>query len=305
VIATGATPRHLPGVETLTGVFTLRTLDDARRLRAALDATPAPRVVVVGAGFIGAEVAATCRARGLDVTVLEALSAPMVRGLGAELGMVLGEMHREHGVDLRLAVQIAAVEGDGHVSRVRLADGEVIPADVLVVGIGVVPEVEWLRSAGLEIDNGIVCDETCLAAPHVYAAGDVARFPNALFDDALMRLEHWTNATEQGMYVAERILASAGADDGEADVAPFAPVPFVWSDQYDVKIQSVGFFNAEDDMEVVHGTLESRRFVALFGRGDRLVGALGFSQPRQIMLYRRAIAARASFSEAVAAARAD
>ncbi len=140
--------------------------------------------------------------------------------------------------------------------------------------MGVVPETDWLEGSGLTLDNGVVCDETLLAAPGIVAAGDVARWPNPLFDGELMRLEHWTNATEQGVAAARRLLV---ADD--ADAAPFAPVPFVWSDQYDRKIQTVGHFRGDDDMDVVHGTLEERQFVALFGRGGRLVGALGFSSP--------------------------
>ncbi len=292
VVATGSTPRVLPGLAELDGVFVLRTIDDALAIRGRLDG--APRVVVIGAGFIGAEVAATCRGRGLDVTVLEALPQPMVRGLGPDIGAVCAALHRDHGVDLRLGVSVTAVEGDGRVERVRLADGETIEVDLLVVGIGVRPVTDWLEGSGLTISDGVVCDETCLAAPGVVAAGDVARWPNPLFDGESMRLEHWTNATEQGVAAAQRLLAEAG------DAVPFAPVPFVWSDQYDVKIQSVGRFDANDELHVGHGSLAERRFVALFGRNDRIVGALGFSRPRQVMQYRRMIAERQPFAAAVA-----
>ena len=297
MIATGSEPRRLPasafpgGDPQLDGAFVLRTLDDAVAIRARLD--DRPRVVVIGAGFIGAEVAATCRGRGLDVTVLEALPQPMVRGLGPVIGGVCADLHRDHGVDLRLGVAVDAIEGAGRVERVRLADGTTIDADLLVVGIGVVPATDWLAASGLTIDNGVVCDETCLAAPGVVVAGDAARWPNPRFDGELMRLEHWTNATEQGVAAAERLLAS------DRDAVPFAPVPFVWSDQYDVKIQSVGRFSAEDDVHVAHGTLEERRFVALFGRAGRLTGALGFGRPRHVMQYRRMIADRRSFAEAL------
>jgi len=299
VIATGSTPRRLPasafpdGAEQLDGAYVLRTLDDAIGIRDRLDGRP--RVVVIGAGFIGAEVAATCRGRGLDVTVLEALPQPMVRGLGPTIGGVCGDLHRDHGVDLRLGVAVEAVEGDGRVERVRLGDGTTIAADLLVVGIGVVPATDWLAGSGLTIDNGVVCDETCLAAPGVVVAGDVARWPNPLFDGELMRLEHWTNATEQGVFAAERLLAADGHDRATA----FEPVPFVWSDQYDVKIQSVGRFTADDDVHIAHGSLEERRFVALFGRGDRLVGALGFGRPRHVMQYRRMIGDRRSLADAL------
>lgn len=299
VIATGASPRHLPASvcpPDLGGVHVLRTLDDALALRADLDATP-PRVVVIGAGFIGAEVAATCRQRHLDVTVLEALPQPMVRGLGEELGAVCAQLHRDHGVDLRLGVQVAAVEGDKRVERVRLGDGTAIDCDVLLVAIGVGPETGWLEGSGLTLDNGVVCDATCLAGPNVAAAGDVARFPNALFDGELMRLEHWTNATEAATHAADRLLA-----DPDGEPAPFTPVPFVWSDQYDVKIQSVGRFDADHDVHVAHGSTSDYKFVALFGRNGRLRGALGFRQPRLVMQYRRLVAERASWDDALALA---
>ncbi len=292
VVATGSTPRRLPNQPELDGVFMLRTLDDALALRATLPA--GPKVVVIGAGFIGAEVAATCRGRGLDVTVLEALPQPMVRGLGPELGAVIADMHRDHGVDLRTGVGVEAIEGDTRVERVRLADGEVIATDVVVVGVGVVPETPWLEGSGLELENGVVCDETCLAAPGVVAAGDVARFPNRLFDGELMRLEHWTNATEQGVHAARRLLAG----DAGTDLV-FAPVPFVWSDQYDRKIQTVGVVSGDCDLHVAHGSYSERQFVALFGRNDRIVGALGFNRARQVMQYRRLIADRASWDAAL------
>ena len=295
VIATGCAPRTLPDTPDLPGIFTLRTLDDSLAIRAALDSRP--RVVVVGAGFIGSEVAATCRRRGLDVTVLEMLAEPLVRGLGPVIGGVCGDLHRDHGVDLRCAVSVAGFEGTGRVERVRLSDGSAIDADVVVVGVGVAPATEWLEGSGLTLDNGVVCDARCRAAPGVVAAGDLARWPNPLFDDELMRLEHWTNATEQGVHAARNLLAGDAAE-------PFAPVPFVWSDQYDVKIQVVGRVRAEDEVTVAHGTLEERRFVALFGRGGRLTGALGFSRPRQVMQYRRMIEARESYADAVAHARA-
>jgi NADPH-dependent 2,4-dienoyl-CoA reductase/sulfur reductase-like enzyme len=296
LLATGAAPRTLPNTPDLDGIFVLRTVDHALDLRARLDARP--RVVVIGAGFIGSEVAATCRMRGLEVTVLEALPAPLVRGLGPVLGMVCGELHRDHGVDLRLGVGVAAIEGDGKVERVRLDDGGTVDADIVVVGVGVAPVTDWLEGSGLVLDNGIVCDETLLAAPGIVAAGDVARWPNPMFDGEVMRLEHWTNAAEQGVAAARRLLVAEG-DAPEA----YAPVPFVWSDQYDRKIQTVGHFRGDDDMEVVYGSLDERRFVAVFGRNDRLVGALGFSMPAKVMQYRKMIEERASFADALERAR--
>ncbi len=309
VLATGATPRRIPGLEPGPGVHELRTVDDCLALRADLDARP-ERVVVVGAGFIGAEVAATCRGRGLDVSVLEALPVPMARGLGPELGTVLADLHRDHGVDLRTGIGVEGIDrggrpgfgpdggSDGRVERVRLADGSAIDADVVVVGVGVLPATEWLESSGLTIDNGVVCDATLLAAPGVVAAGDLCRWPNRRFDStSTTRLEHWTNASEQGTAAAARLLAT------DAEAVAFEPVPFVWSDQYDVKIQVVGDVRADDDLEVVDGSLADRRFVAAVGRDGRLVGAVAFSRPRLLMQLRRHIAEGASFVDAVAFAR--
>lgn len=294
VIATGAHPRRLPGLPALEGIHVLRTLDDALALRAELER--GPRVCVIGGGFIGAEVAATCRGRGLAVTVLEALEAPMVRGLGPRIGGVLAALHRDHGVDLRCGVRVEAVEGDRRVERVRLADGGVVDAEVLVVAIGVEPTTGWLAGSGLRLDDGVVCDATCHAAPGVVAAGDVARWPNPRFDGALMRIEHWTNAVEQGTHAAAALLAGPEAAE------PFAPVPFVWSDQYDTKIQVVGHLPGADRSEVVAGRLEDRRFVVAFGRSGRLVGAVGFGQPRLVMRFRALIAEAAPFDAAPAAA---
>jgi NADPH-dependent 2,4-dienoyl-CoA reductase/sulfur reductase-like enzyme len=295
VIATGSVARHLPMHPDLDGVFTLRTLDDAMALRARLE--QGPKVVVIGAGFIGAEVAATCRERGLDVTILESLPHPMVRGLGPALGDVIAAVHRDHGVDLRTNTHVKGIDGDGRVERIRLGDGSTLEADLVVVGIGVAPDTRWLQGSGLTLDDGVVCDETVLAAPGVVAAGDVARWPNPLFDGHVMRLEHWTNATEQGVHAAKRLLAG---DTG----TPFAPVPFVWSDQYDRKIQTVGMVAGDAHVHVAHGTLDERQFVALFGRDDRIIGALGFNRPRQVMQYRKLIAERGSWDDALAHSRA-
>lgn len=291
VIATGAVARRLPDQPDLAGIHVLRTLDDATALRADLES--ATRVVVVGAGFIGAEAAATCRGRGLAVTMLEALPSPMVRGIGPMLGDTLAGLHRDHGVDLRTDVGVAGFAGDGRVEKVLLADGTALEADVVLVGVGAVPATDWLGGSGLTIDNGIVCDETLLAAPGVVAAGDVARWPNPAAGGELVRLEHWTNASEQGVAAAARVLAA------DADAVAFSSVPFVWSDQYDVKIQVVGHVRGDDTVEIVDGTLDERRFVAIFGRGDRLTGAVAFSRPRVLMQYRRLLVDGATFTDAL------
>ncbi|MEQ8840410.1 MAG: FAD-dependent oxidoreductase [Acidimicrobiales bacterium] len=295
LIATGARCRTLPGTEGIDGVFVLRSLDDSLALRAAFDAGPS-RVVVVGAGFIGAEVAATARARGLEVSLVEALPQPLGRVLGDEMGAVCADVHRDQGVDLRLGVGVDAVEAgpDGNVERVRLSDGSVIEAEVVVVGIGVIPNTEWLEGSGLELDNGVVCDATCLAAPGVTAAGDVARWPNARFDE-IMRVEHWDNAVEQGGHAARRLLQS------DEDAEPFTPVPWFWSDQYDRKIQLAGRIRPDDEIQIVTGSVEERRFAALYGRAGRLVGVLGFNRPRHVMQYKTLIQDGVSFADALAA----
>ncbi len=292
VIATGARLRTLPGTDGRAGVFGLRTLDDALALRDAFDARPS-RVAVVGAGFIGAEVAATARERGLDVTMIEALPVPHGRVLGDEMGSVCGDLHRDHGVDVRLGVGVSEVLGTDQVEGLRLDDGSVVIADVVVVGIGVVPNVEWLSGSGLTIDNGVVCDLTSLAAPHVVAAGDVARWPNPAFGGEMMRVEHWDNAVEQAGHAARRLLAA------DADAEPYSPIPYFWSDQYDRKIQLAGRPGPDDEVRVVVGSTEERRFLALYGRGGRLRAGLGMNRPRHVMQVRQLLVSGTSWNEAL------
>lgn len=295
VIATGAVPRTLPGVAGLAGVHTLRTLDDAVAIRSALDA--GARTVVVGAGFIGSEVASSARKRGLPVTVLEALSVPLVRAVGEQMGRTCAQLHRAHGTDLRCGVKVTGLTGSagGRVTGVSLDDGSVVPADLVVVGTGVAPCTDWLAGSGVRLherDGGIVCDQTLATGlPGVYAAGDVAHFPHPLFDDLLMRLEHWTNASEQGMLAARNALDPAGAK-------PSAAVPYFWSDWYDSRIQFVGI-PAADEIRVVSEELGEERFLALYRRGDRLTGCISIDRPAQIMKYRRMIMKSASWAEAL------
>jgi 3-phenylpropionate/trans-cinnamate dioxygenase ferredoxin reductase component len=291
VIATGARPRHLPGTEGRAGVHVLRTLDDALALRDAFEAGPR-RVVVIGAGFIGAEVASTARQRGLEVTMLEAAPAPLARVLDPESGLAIAELHRQHGVDVRLGVGVAGVVGDAAVEGVRLADGSVVDADVVVVGIGVVPETAWLEGSGVVVDDGVVCDDTCLASPRVVAAGDVCRWPNRRFGPELRRVEQWDNAVDQGAYAARRLLAWSA----DQPIEPFTPVPWFWSDQYDRKIQLAGI--PAPERELVHGSIAEQRFVQIYSVGGALVGALAWNRPRQAIRARQLIADGASVEQA-------
>ena len=290
VIATGAHPRPLPDQPDLAGVHTLRTVEDSDAISRRIEA--GARLCVIGAGFIGAEVAATARGRGREVTVLEALPQPMVRGVGPVIGSVLASLHRDHGVDLRLGVGVESITGGARVERVHLVDGAAVECDAVLVAIGAVPTTGWLEGSGLALDNGVVCDGALRAAPGIVAAGDLCRWPNAAFDDEVMRIEHWTNATEQGTHAARSLLAG---DDAE----PFVTVPFVWSDQYDVKVQSAGRFGGDDRMEFVHGSPDDYKFTAIFERNGRISGVLGFNMARRVIQYRRMIAEHETFDAAL------
>jgi NADPH-dependent 2,4-dienoyl-CoA reductase/sulfur reductase-like enzyme len=276
VIATGVRPRRLPGE----GAHLLRTLDDALALRERIRA--GTRLVVVGAGFLGAEVAAVARGLGASVTVVEPAPVPLAHAVGAEVGAVLAQAHVENGVDLRTGVGVTSVARDG----VALASGEFIAADEVLVAIGSSPNTEWLEGSGLTLDDGVVCDEYCAAAPGVYAAGDVARWPHPLFGVS-MRIEHRTNATEQGMAAARNLL-------NPQSPKPFAPVPYFWSDQYDMKIQAYGHLRGHEEIAVVEGELAERRFLAIYRTGSRVSGVLGVSvSPKALRPWRQAIAAQA------------
>lgn len=291
VIATGTTPRTLPGTPALKGIHTLRTLDDALAIRAAMEA--GARVAVVGAGFIGAEVAAAARIRGLEATMIEALSQPLERALGPEIGAVAARLHREHGVQLHLGASVEGFEGSSSVEGVRLGGGTVVPADLVVVGIGVRPETAWLEGSGIELRDGVVCDQFLrTSAEGVWAAGDVCRWFNPLYDQE-MRVEHWTSAVEHAMAIARVIV-------NPENMRPIASVPYVWSDQYDVSIQYIGHHGAGARPVLKHGSYESGQFVALFAEGDRFTAAVGFNMPRELNDYRRLLATRATLAEAMA-----
>ncbi len=299
VVATGARPRRLRGTEGLGEVAVVRTLDDCERLRAALlDAGPGCRVVVVGAGFIGSEVAATCHGLGCVVTVLEALPTPLAPALGELVGGALGALHVRHGVELRTGVKVEGVRvrRSGSPYEVQLGDGTTLPADVVVVGVGVAPNTEWLQGSGLEVADGVVCDAALFAADGVVGAGDLCRWSwRHLGDEQSLRIEHWEVASQMGSAAARSLLA------GRADAEAFDPVPYFWSDQYGLRVQVLGHPAPDDEVAVVDGSLDAPdgRFVAIYGRSGRLSGALAVSRPRQLMAFRPLLAAGASFSEAV------
>jgi NADPH-dependent 2,4-dienoyl-CoA reductase/sulfur reductase-like enzyme len=250
--------------------------------------------VVVGAGFIGAEVASSCRALGLHVAVVEPQPAPLMRALGREMGDVCAALHRDHGVDLMCGVGVAAVEGAGRVERVRLDDGRTIDADVVVVGVGASPATHWLASSGLELRDGVVCDETCaVRGEAIVAAGDCARWYNSLFESE-MRVEHWSNAAEQAIHAARRLLHGAS-------VGAYAAVPTFWSDQFGLKIQFAGHTLPGDTVRIVEGRAEDYRFVAVYEREGRLTGALTFRRPRRLIELVEMIGRRASVREALGA----
>lgn len=287
VLATGAHARDLPG-ERLPGVHTLRTVDDARAIRRALDA--GARTVIVGGGFIGSEVAAAAHKRGVEVTIVEAAELPLVRAVGQRMAEVCAGLHARHGTELRCGVGVDALEGDGHVEQVALADGTSLPADLVVVGIGAEPTTGWLAESGLDIDDGVICDENLrTSAPGVYAAGDIARWHNPLFGQQ-MRLEHWTSAAEQGAAAARNAL-----DPEQA--RPYATVPYFWSDWYTDKLQMVGLGDA-DEVRLL-GDPDEERWLALYRRDDRLVGALSLNMPGKIMKYRALINRQAAWDEAL------
>lgn len=297
VIATGARPRRLEMAEGLEGVHYLRTLDDAMNLRADLEAAAlrgAPRVAVIGAGFIGCEVAASCRQRGVDVTVVEPLAAPMVRALGRHIGGLAALLHRDNGVDLRCATSLAAIEGNGRVEAIRLSDGKTVAVDALVVGVGVVAETSWLEDSGLPLEDGVLCDERCSVAPGIVAAGDVARFRSARRGGFSVRIEHWTHASAMGRAAALRLLHGADA------VQPYDPVPYVWTDQFGVKIQMAGHPTPDDEVHLVDGEFEEFRFVALFARGGKLSGVVGMRRPRLVMHYQAMLEEGVTIEEALA-----
>jgi NADPH-dependent 2,4-dienoyl-CoA reductase/sulfur reductase-like enzyme len=291
VIATGGRVRELPNQPRLDGIYTLRTLDDALAIREAL--TRKPRVAVIGAGFIGAEVAASARQLDLEVTMIEALETPLAQSLGPRLGGILQQVHERRGVRVHCGRRVEGFGGTDHIDSVTLDDGTRVNCDLVVVGIGVTPAVSWLADSGIELDDGVRCDETLAASvPGIVAAGDVASWYNPLFEER-MRVEHWTNAVEQARHAVSTLLRPS------AEARPFESVPMFWSDQFDIKIQGVGRPKPTDELILAGGTPESEKFIALYGRAGRLVGAVAFNQPPKLIQLRMLIAKRGAVDEAL------
>jgi NADPH-dependent 2,4-dienoyl-CoA reductase/sulfur reductase-like enzyme len=285
VIATGAAARTLPGTDGLAGVHTLRTLDDARALRDEL--ILGGRLVVIGGGFIGAEVASTAYALGLDVTVVEAAPTPLAGPLGETMGEIVSALHADHGVRLLCGVGVKGLSGESRVDAVLLEDGRSVPADIVVVGVGARPCVEWLAGSGIELDDGVRCGadgRTSLAG--VVAVGDCASWydPRAGLH---RRVEHWTGARERPDAAVAALLAGGA-------VEPSAPrPPYFWSDQYGVKIQFAGHAAGADSVTIEEGARDDRNVLAVYRRSGHPVAVLGMNQPRLFMRWRKQLAATA------------
>jgi 3-phenylpropionate/trans-cinnamate dioxygenase ferredoxin reductase subunit len=281
LLCTGGRNRRvpIPGIG-LEGVHDLRTLADADGIRE--EARPGRRAVVVGMGFIGCEVAATLRALGVQVAAVELFNAPLERVLGEEVGRVIADLHRDHGVELVLGEGVEAFEGARRVERVRTTGGRVLECDFAVVGLGIEPAAELAAAAGLEVENGVVVDELCrTSADGVYAAGDVANHRHPLLGRRV-RVEHYLNAIEQGTAAARSMLGR-----GE----PYAPVHWFWSDQYDANLQYAGFHTRWDEL-VVRGSLEEQRFAAFYLEGGLVQAVVALNQARDVQRAKRLIAAR-------------
>lgn len=292
VIATGASPRTVPGLEPRPGVFELRTAADAAAIRAAC--VDGARVVVVGGGFIGSEVAWSLHRLGHRVTVVEPLPTLMVRGLGPQIGAAFTRRQAAAGIELRMGTGVAGIECTDRTEAVLLTDGSRIPADVVVLGLGVAPETAWLVGAGLDLRDGVVCDEHLAAAgaEDVYAVGDVARWRHPRYATDI-RVEHWTNASETAMVVAANLTGTPTTHQA---------VPYVWTEQLGGRLQVFGRVRPQDELHVLHGSLDGD-FVAVTVADGLLQAAVGIGAPRVLIRYRKLLAAGATWDDARAAIR--
>ncbi|MFC6789630.1 NAD(P)/FAD-dependent oxidoreductase [Methylobacterium komagatae] len=300
LVATGAQARPwpVPSGGGLAGIFTLRGRDDAARLRTALAEGPR-RVLIVGAGLIGCEAASCCRDLGLPVTLVDPNPTPLARSLGTWVGGVIADCLRDAGVAFRPGAQVLRFEGDpaGRVVRAHLADRNVVEADLVIVALGATRATEWLSGAGLMADSrGVTCDGACRVlttdgtpCPDIYAAGDVARWPNPLYGGRLMAVEHWGNAVAQSAHAARNMLAPA------EDQKAYRHLPAFWSSQFGINIKAVGLTEGADSVAIVQGSRSSHRFLAVYGRAGRSIGAVSFDQARWLPAYAEAIEAGQAF----------
>jgi NADPH-dependent 2,4-dienoyl-CoA reductase/sulfur reductase-like enzyme len=284
IIATGLVPKRIPSFPDLPGIHVLRSFDESLKIRA--EAGSARHAVVIGAGFIGCEVAASLRGLGVDVVLVEPQPAPLASVLGEQIGSLVARLHRAEGVDVRCDVGVTEVLGTDRVEKVKLADGTELDADLVVVGIGSHPATGWLDGTGLEVDNGVVCDEVGRAsAPHVWAIGDVASWRHTLGHQ--VRVEHWSNVADQARVLVPALLG--------LEVPGAVSVPYFWSDQYDVKIQCLGEPEATDVVYVVED--DGRKFLAFYERDGVVAGVVGGGMPGKVMKARSKIASGAPISE--------
>ncbi|MCV7041430.1 FAD-dependent oxidoreductase [Mycolicibacterium moriokaense] len=284
IIATGLVPKRIPSFPDLEGIHVLRNFDESLALRK--EAGSARRAVVVGAGFIGCEVAASLRKLGVDVVLVEPQPFPLASVLGGTIGELVARLHRAEGVDVRCGVGVSQVSGTSRVEKVVLDDGTEIDADLVVVGIGSHPATGWLEGSGLEIDNGVVCDDQGRAsAPHVWAIGDVASWRHSLGHQ--VRVEHWSNVADQARVLVPAMLGQ--------DIPATVSVPYFWSDQYDVKIQCLGEPEADDVVHVVED--DGRKFLAYYERDGIVAGVVGGGMPGKVMKARGKIASGAPIAD--------
>jgi 3-phenylpropionate/trans-cinnamate dioxygenase ferredoxin reductase subunit len=300
LITTGVRSRPWPNEAeaALDGVFVIRTREDSGRLRQRLAAGP-KRVLVIGAGFTGSEIASVCRELDIPVTVAEFAPAPLVGGLGGVIGAVAAEIQRSHGVDLRCGVKVMRLEGDegGRLRRAHLSDGNTVDADVAVVALGGIRNTDWLQASGLATGMwGVACDSGCrafdlngLVTDDVFVAGDVARCPHPVYEYRFVSLEHWANAVEQAEVAAHNMVSA------ETDRWPYLSMPAFWSVQFGINIKSVGIPTFADEVVISQGSVEDRRFVATYGYNGRITAAVSFNNAKWLDYYRVLIETAAPF----------
>lgn len=297
VIASGARPKALPGAPELGNVFLLRTIDDGLQVREA--AKGAQRACVVGGGVLGAEIAASLRFHGLDVTVVEFAPGLLARSLGdSAVASTLLALHRDSGVDVRLNTGVTGLVGEGSVTGVALDDDTTLPADLVVIALGVRPETEWLEDSGLALDDGVLCDpQLRTSAPNVFAVGDVVRMVDGEGGTS-ERAEHWTNAVEQADVVARNLIAGT-----TGELASHVAAPYVWSDQHHERIQIIGSTGGADVEEVIPHPEHAGRLLCVFGTDGHFTGAAAIGMPRPIARLRPMLAGKVPFTEALELAR--